>query len=141
MTAAEVRSAITTDALDPSRCIAGVSEPGSGGLAMFAGAVRDNADGQQVVGLHYEAHPGAVDILAEVCRRAAAMPDVRRVRAVHRIGALDVGDLAVVVAVSAPHRDEAFAACRWLIDTLKAEVPIWKREQYADGSAEWVGCP
>lgn len=136
-----MRCAITTDVLDPARCIAEVADPSSGGLAVFAGAVRDNADGHAVIGLIYEAHPGAADVLTDVCMRAAAMPDVRRVCAEHRIGALDVGELAVVVAVSAPHRDEAFAACRWLIDTLKAEVPIWKQERYVDGRAEWVGCP
>lgn len=141
MTTTDVHSAITAEVLDPALCIAEVSDPGSGGLAVFAGAVRDNAGGQQVTGLHYEAHPGAEDILAAVCRQAATMPGVRRVCAVHRIGDLTVGELAVVVAVSAPHRDEAFAACRWLIDTLKADVPIWKQERYVDGGAEWVGCP
>jgi molybdopterin synthase catalytic subunit len=141
VTTADVQFAITTEVLDVSGCIAAVVDPASGGLAVFAGAVRDNAEGQSVIGLHYEAHPGAEHVLADVCVRAAAMPDVRRVCAVHRVGALAVGDLAVVVAVSAPHRDEAFTACRWLIDTLKAEVPIWKQEQYADGRREWVGCP
>jgi molybdopterin synthase catalytic subunit len=141
LTAVDVEFAITTEVLDPTRSIAAVADPGSGGLSIFAGAVRDDAGGKPVIGLHYEAHPSAYEVLADVCRRAAAMPAVRRICAVHRVGELGVGDLAVVVAVSAPHRDEAFAACRWLIDTLKAEVPIWKQERYADGGAEWVGCP
>ena len=67
-------------------------------------------------------------------------PDVVALCAIHRVGALDVGDIAVVVGASAPHRAEAFAACRAFIDTLKEQVPIWKREEFADGDHEWVGC-
>ena len=103
-----------------------VRDPASGAVVVFIGVVRDHDHGVGVDALDYSAHPSALD---------------RRLAAVHRIGALTVGDLAVVVAASAPHRGEAFAAARDLIDTLKAEVPIWKHQGFADGSTEWVGLP
>ncbi len=110
-----------------------------GGLVTFVGAVRDHDHGQSVEGLAYSAHPLATEHLAAVCAGVANAHSTVRVGAVHRTGDLVVGDLAVVVAVAAPHRGEAFAACRELIDTLKREVPIWKHQVFADGADEWVG--
>ena len=89
----------------------------------------------------YTAHPSALERLHEVCARVAAEYDVHGVAAVHRVGALRVGDLAVIVATTSAHRGDAFAASRALIDTLKAEVPIWKHQQFVDGTQEWVGTP
>ena len=84
-------------------------------------------------------HP--VETLERVCREVAARHDIARLAAVHRVGHLEIGDRAVVVAVSAAHRGEAFEACRDLIDTLKGTVPIWKHQRFTDGSDEWVGLP
>jgi len=118
---------------------AAVSDPGAGGIALFAGTVRDQDGGQGVVRLSYSAHPTATAELRRVAEKVAAEFGVLALAAVHRVGDLDVGDLAVVVAVSCPHRGEAFEACRMLIDTLKHEVPIWKRQWFRDGASEWVG--
>ena len=118
---------------------AAVSTPGAGAIALFAGTVRDQDGGQGVVRLSYSAHPSATEELRRVAEKVAAEFGVLALAAVHRVGDLDIGDLAVVVAVSCPHRGEAFEACRQLIDTLKHEVPIWKHQRFADGSSEWVG--
>ncbi|HEY5989597.1 MAG TPA: molybdenum cofactor biosynthesis protein MoaE [Streptosporangiaceae bacterium] len=117
---------------------AAVSDPGAGGIALFAGAVRDHDRGRTVVGLSYSAHPSAAAELRRVAEKLAADFDVRALAAVHRVGDLDVGDLAVVVAAACPHRAEAFDACRALIDELKHAVPIWKHQRFADGTSEWV---
>jgi len=118
---------------------AAVADPAAGGIALFAGAVRNHDHQQQVSALSYSAHPTAEAELRRVAEQIAVKYAVTAVAAVHRVGDLDVGDLAVVVAVSCPHRAEAFDACRALIDELKASVPIWKHQRFADGSDEWVG--
>ena len=115
-----------------------VSDPAAGGVDLFLGVVRDHDHGRGVVGLEYVAHPTATERLAEVAAGVAADFDVIAVAAVHRTGDLDIGDVAVVCAVSAAHRPEAFAATRALIDRLKEQVPIWKHQRYADGSRDWV---
>jgi len=116
-----------------------VADPAAGGIALFAGAVRDEDHDKRVIGLSYSAHPSAEAELRRVAEQIAEKFKVTAVAAVHRIGDLDIGDLAVVVAVSCPHRAEAFDACRALIDELKATVPIWKHQRFADGTSEWVG--
>jgi len=113
---------------------AAVSDPGAGGIALFAGVVRDSDHGHEVTRLSYSAHPSAATELRRVAEKV-----VHALAAVHRTGDLEIGDLAVVVAVSCAHRGEAFEACRALIDRLKHEVPIWKRQWFGDGSSEWVG--
>ena len=120
---------------------AAVADPAAGGIALFAGTVRDSDHDRGVSGLSYSAHPSAVDELRRVAEVIAEKYPVIGIAAVHRVGDLDVGDLAVVLAVSCPHRAEAFDACRDLIDTLKASVPIWKHQRFDDGTAEWVGTP
>jgi molybdopterin synthase catalytic subunit len=125
--------------LSVDEVLAAVADPAAGGIAMFVGAVRDEDHRRAVTGLGYSAHPQAVDRLRVVMEKVAAEYDVRAIAAVHRVGDLAVGDLAVVVAAACPHRAEAFAACRTLIDELKAEVPIWKHQLFADGGDEWVG--
>ena len=127
--------------LDVGEIIAALDDDASGGLALFVGRVRDHDHGKGVVGLDYSAHPTAADRLREVCERVATEYDVRGVAAVHRVGGLAVGDLAVVVATTSSHRGDAFAASRALIDTLKATVPIWKHQRFEDGTEEWVGTP
>ncbi len=118
---------------------AAVADPGAGGIALFAGAVRDRDHDQRVTGLSYHAHPSAETELRRVAAAIAEKFKVTAVAAVHRVGDLAVGDLAVVVATSCPHRADAFDACRALIDELKASVPIWKHQRFADGGSEWVG--
>ena len=120
---------------------AAVADPAAGGIALFAGAVRDSDHDRGVSGLSYSAHPSAADELRRVAEAIAEKYPVIGIAAVHRVGDLAIGDLAVVLAVSCPHRAEAFDACRDLIDILKASVPIWKHQRFGDGTAEWVGTP
>jgi molybdopterin synthase catalytic subunit len=120
---------------------AAVADPAAGGIALFAGAVRDSDHDRGVSGLSYSAHPSAVAELRRVAEVIAEKYPVIGIAAVHRVGDLAIGDLAVVLAVSCPHRAEAFDACRDLIDILKASVPIWKHQRFDDGTAEWVGTP
>ncbi|MGH3357000.1 MAG: molybdenum cofactor biosynthesis protein MoaE [Nocardioidaceae bacterium] len=132
---------IRDTALSVEEVRAAVADPAAGGEALFVGVVRDHDEGRVVAGLGYTAHPTAVDQMTEVARRVAERESVIGVAAVHRVGELEIGDLAVVVAVSCGHRGDAFAACRALIDELKATVPIWKHQHFGDGSQEWVGTP
>ncbi len=120
---------------------AAVADATAGGEAVFVGAVRDHDDGRAVQRLGYTAHPSALEVLREVAERVAAKYPVIGLAAVHRVGDLQVGDLAVVVAVSCAHRGDAFEACRALIDDLKESVPIWKHQLFRDGTEEWVGTP
>lgn len=126
--------------LDIGEVCAALDDPASGGLTLFVGRVRDHDHGAGVTGLGYSAHPSALVRLREVCEKVATDHDVQ-VAAVHRVGDLSIGDIAVVVAASAGHRGDAFAASRDLIDTLKQTVPIWKHQIFADGTEEWVGTP
>jgi molybdopterin synthase catalytic subunit len=127
------------DPLSVDELRAVVSDPGAGGIALFAGAVRETDHGRKVTRLSYSAHPSAAAELRQVAEKVAADFEVIALAAVHRIGDLEIGDLAVVAAASCAHRAEAFEACRALIDRLKHEVPIWKRQWFRDGSSEWVG--
>jgi molybdopterin synthase catalytic subunit len=132
---------LRADPLSVAECLAAVSDPGAGGVAVFVGAVRREDGGREVTELDYAAHPSAEAELRRVAESVAAAVPVTAVAAVHRVGRLAVGDLAVVVAASCPHRAEAFDACRRLIDELKAQVPIWKRQVFLEGEPEWVGSP
>ena len=127
--------------LDVAEVLAAVEDPGAGGVVSFHGMVRDEDGGKGVTELEYEAHPGAEEALRRVAERVAADLPVLGLAAVHRTGLLQVGELAVVVAASAPHRAEAFEGARRLIDDLKREVPVWKRQVFDDGTSEWVGTP
>jgi molybdopterin synthase catalytic subunit len=138
---ARVTTAVRDTPLSVDEVVALVSAPNAGGIALFLGAVRDHDHGREVTALDYSAHPSAADLLRKVGEDVAAQhPEVVALAAIHRVGPLGIGDLAVVVGASAPHRAEAFAACRAFIDTLKEHVPIWKHEQFADGDQSWVGC-
>jgi molybdopterin synthase catalytic subunit len=127
--------------LEVAEVLACLDDDASGGLSVFVGRVRDHDHGLGVRGLEYSAHPTAIDALRRVCADVAEQYDVHAVAAVHRIGRLTVGDIAVVVATASAHRGTSFDASRALIDTLKAEVPIWKHQLFADGTEEWVGTP
>lgn len=132
---AEVRQA----PLSADEVLAAVADPAAGGVSLFVGTVRDNDHGRAVTRLGYSAHPSAAAELRRVAEKVASTFGATAVAAVHRVGDLEVGDLAVVVAVACGHRGEAFDACRALIDELKQTVPIWKHQQFADGGSEWVG--
>ena len=125
--------------VDPETALAFVSDPGAGGTCLFSGTVRDHSDAGDVTGLDYESW----DELAE--RRLREIADemlegwpVRKVALLHRTGRLEIGEVSVVVACSAPHRAEAFEACRHGIERIKQDVPIWKKESLASGESEWV---
>ena len=117
------------------------ANPCDGALCLFVGVVRAETEGRRVLYLEYEAYEEmALAQMAEIAAEARRRFPVTEVRLVHRLGRLEIGEASVVVAVASPHRDEAFRACRFAIDTLKVLVPIWKKEYYADGSA-WLGGP
>jgi molybdopterin synthase catalytic subunit len=133
------RVALKSAPLSVDEVMAVVAHPSAGGIALFVGVVRNHAEGRAVDHLDYEAHDKlATRELANVASEVLAAHAEVRVCAVHRVGSLAIGDLAVVVAASAPHRAEAFAACRALIEKIKERVPIWKKEWAADGTADWV---
>ncbi len=127
---------IRDEALDPRLCETRVRTDADGALVTFTGVVRNHHGGRRVRALRYEAHPDADRFLQQVLDRHRSAEV--RVAAQHRIGDLAVGDLAVVVAVAAPHRGAAFDVCEAVIDEIKSAVPIWKYETYADGESEWV---
>ena len=133
---------VTTEVLDPSEALAWVADPSAGGTCMFVGTVRDRSGAGDVAGIVYEAWPELAEqkfggVAGEMLER---WPECR-VALVHRHGELEVGEVSVVVAVSAPHRDRAFEACRYGIDRLKEEAPVWKKELLATGEAEWAAGP
>ncbi|AAZ54576.1 molybdenum cofactor biosynthesis protein MoaE [Thermobifida fusca] len=133
---------IRTTPLSVDEVLAAVKDDRAGGTAFFVGTVRNHDHGRDVAALSYSAHPTAEQRMRDVMEKIVADTadgTVHRVAAVHRVGDLTVGDLAVVVAAAASHREEAFTVCRRLIDDIKAEVPIWKHQTFTEGDSEWVG--
>ena len=117
-----------------------VSHQAAGAVVGFVGVVRDHDGGRQVLRLEYSAHPSAANVIADVVAEVAAeSPETRAVAASHRIGVLQIGEAALVVAVAADHRQAAFATCAELVDAIKARLPVWKHQFFADGTEEWVG--
>jgi molybdopterin converting factor subunit 1 len=130
---------VTSGPLSLDEVVRAVEGPGLGGVVTFSGQVRDQTRGRAVVRLEYEAYaPMAERVFAQIGAEAAARWERSRLAIVHRVGVLLPGDLAVVIAASAPHRAEAFDACRHAIERLKQDAPIWKKEIFADGEV-WVG--
>jgi molybdopterin synthase catalytic subunit len=118
-----------------------LADPAAGGYASFEGWVRNHNDGREVKRLEYEAFEAlAVKEGERIVAEAIARFGVIKAACVHRVGSLEIGDLAVWVGVSSRHRAEAFAACRYIIDEVKHRVPIWKKEHYVDGDSGWVNC-
>jgi molybdopterin synthase catalytic subunit len=136
-----VAVAVTTEPLDVAAHERLVARPAAGAVVSFAGLVRDHDDGRGVLELEYEGHPSAERVLAEVAAEILADPAVYAVAVSHRIGRLEIGDVALAGAVSTAHRAAAFTACARLVDEVKARLPIWKRQVFADGTEEWVNCP
>ena len=131
---------ITTEPLSERAVARAVEHPGAGAIVLFSGIVRDQTGGRRVKFLEYEAHgPMALAKMREIgAAIRTRWPAVSRIAVVHRIGRLEIGESSVMIAVSSPHRAQAFAACRFAIDTLKETVPIWKKEHFEDGEV-WVG--
>ncbi len=131
--------AITTDPIDPAALTEHVRSPLAGAVCLFLGTVRELTGAKRTAALEYEAYPEmARRKLGELVDEARGRWPLVEAAIVHRVGPLALGEIAVAVAVSSPHRAEAFEACQWLMDTIKQVVPIWKRERWADGTEEWV---
>ena len=132
---------LSTAALDGIALRAELADPACGGFVAFEGWVRDHNEGRRVLRLEYEAYaPLAQREGARVLEEAAQRFGLRGASCVHRVGALQLGEIAVWVGVATPHRDEAFRACRYIIDEVKHRLPIWKLEHYDDGDSGWVNC-
>lgn len=130
---------LTRDEIDTAALLAGVTSPAAGAVVLFLGTVREFTDGEQTVALEYECYPEMAEKkLQELETEARRKWNLVEVTIVHRLGRLALAEASVAVAVSSAHRAEAFAAGKWLIDTLKEVVPIWKQENFADGRTEWV---
>lgn len=134
----EVYARISTSSISTEQVEAFVLDSANGALVTFRGIVRDHDHGQAVTALDYSAHPEAERFLEECCREVADATGLR-VAAVHRVGSLAIGDTALVAAVAAPHRAEAFEAAERLVELIKQRVPIWKRQHLDSGTSEWVG--
>ncbi len=130
---------ITSERIDHAAVTDSVRSNQAGAVCSFLGTVREMTGDRQTVALEYEAYPSMAEkTLRELADRAISRWPIENLAIVHRVGPLGLGEISVVVAVGCPHRSESFDACRWLIDTLKEVVPIWKKEAWADGTEEWV---
>jgi molybdopterin synthase catalytic subunit len=136
---ADVYSAIVDEPIDAASMVERVSRSGNGAIVTFLGTVREVNEGREVSGIEYTAYRSMAErVLATIVEEAAALADSNDVAVEHRLGALEVGEISVAVAVAHPHRARAFEVARYVIEELKQRVPIWKRELYVDGTREWV---
>jgi molybdopterin synthase catalytic subunit len=132
---------ISETAFNPHDFSAALNHPAAGACATFAGWVRNHNEGQAVASLEYEAYAELAETEGNrVLGEARAKFNLHAVEAVHRVGHLQIGDMAVWVGVATAHRGPAFDACRFIIDELKARVPIWKKEHYVSGTSAWINC-
>jgi molybdopterin synthase catalytic subunit len=135
-----LRADLSESPIDVASHEAQVDHSAAGAVVSFAGVVRNHDGGRGVTRLEYSAHPSAAEVLAEVAAEvAAASEGVRAIAVSHRIGVLNIGDAALVAAVSADHRAAAFRTCALLVDTVKERLPVWKHQFFTDGTDEWVG--
>ena len=132
---------IRQEALSADEVIAAVRVPEAGAVVVFIGQVRNHDGGRSVDVLEYSCHPSAAQVATALADRLADDGEIARIAVLHLVVRLEIGDLAIVAAVSAPHRGRAFEVCRVLVDEFKATVPIWKHQVFTDGSEEWVGLP
>ena len=131
---------ITRDTISADTVLEHVGGPADGAIDIFVGVVRNQNDGSAVSGMYYDAYVEmAEQVLRAIVGEATALPGVGRVAAVHRIGELAVGEASVAIAASAPHRAEAFEACRYVIEEIKKRLPVWKQERYLTGDQRWLG--
>jgi molybdopterin synthase catalytic subunit len=134
-----MRTAIVRDPLQPSAALAEVANVANGAAVLFVGMVREVNDGRPVTGIEYSAYEGmAARELAAIAGEAAARSGTTDIVVEHRVGRLELGEASVVIAVAHAHRAEAYDASRYIIEQIKRRVPIWKREEYVDGTREWV---
>lgn len=138
---AEVFTSVSEEPLDVDAHESFVAGSAAGAHVVFRGVVRDEDGGRTVTELEYQGHPTASSVLADVAAQFAEVDGVLAIAVSHRVGRLAIGDVALVAAVSAPHRGEAFDVCGRLVDDVKHRLPVWKRQVFADGSDEWVNCP
>jgi molybdopterin synthase catalytic subunit len=134
-----VHAAVSSQPLSPAQAEAEVWSRECGGVVVFSGIVRDHDGGKSVAALNYTAHPTAEQTVKQVCHDLAEIHPGVRFWAAHRVGPLQIGDHALVAACASAHRAEAFAACADLVETIKAQAPIWKEQLYTDGTKDWVG--
>jgi molybdopterin synthase catalytic subunit len=132
---------VTGERLDVTEHEAAAGHRGAGAVVSFCGVVREVDHGRAVVELEYQSHPSAQQVLEQIAAEIAADPQVLGLAVSHRVGTLTVGDNALVAAVATAHRAEAFAICARLVEEVKHRLPVWKRQQFADGTDEWVNCP
>lgn len=136
---AEVRAWITTDVIGADSVLPLVESAQHGAALVFLGTVRDHNDGQLVRGVRYDAYVSMAErVIRDIVKEASARVAPANIAAVHRIGDLEVGDVSIAIAVSTPHRAEAFEACRYVIEEVKKRLSVWKEERYADGQSKWL---
>jgi len=140
-TARIVRAEVTSAALDTAGLASAVADPAAGAIATFDGRVRNHDDGRGVTGISYSAHPGANEVIGQIVARIAARDGLRALAVAHRVGELEVGETALAVAVSADHRASAFSAVSDIVEEVKARLPVWKQQVFADGSRAWSNTP
>lgn len=134
-----VTSSVTTAPLDPAAALDAVGRDADGAVLLFLGTVRDHADGRPVCGMRYDAYQAmAADVLDDIAWETAEETGVGRIHVSHRTGELEIGEVSVAIAVSSPHREEAYRASRRIIEEIKRRLPVWKKEFYTDGDAGWV---
>lgn len=134
-----MKSWITTEPLDPTAILDMVGAEEDGAVLLFLGIVRDHNDGRRVSGMRYDAYvPMAEKVLGEIAAEAAARLGTDRIVVAHRIGELQIGEASVAIAVSSPHRAEAYEASRYVIEEIKTRLPVWKEEHYIEGDARWL---
>ncbi|MDX1647466.1 MAG: molybdenum cofactor biosynthesis protein MoaE [Longimicrobiales bacterium] len=134
-----IRATVGRQVIDPAAILEHVGAREDGAVLLFVGIVRDHADGRPVSGMRYDAYAEmAGPVLEEIAHEAAQRLGTDRLAVAHRVGELDIGEVSVAIAVSSPHRAESYDASRYVIEEIKKRLPVWKREHYVDGSAEWV---
>ena len=139
MAETSVVASITDQVINVQEILSGVERAGHGAVTLFVGTVRDVNEGRRVTGIRYDAYRQMAEtVLNDIVAEAAEQVGLSAIEAVHRIGELAIGEASVAIAVSTPHRAQAFEACRYIIEQVKARLPIWKFEQYADGNTDWV---
>ncbi len=134
-----IECSITTAPIEPSAVLEGAAGPSDGAAILFLGVVRDHNEGREVGHLEYEAYPAMAEaVLRQIAEEAQQRWDTGAIRVVHRTGRLEIGEVSVAIVAASPHRGDAFAASRYIIEELKKRVPIWKREGYLEGDSEWL---
>jgi molybdopterin synthase catalytic subunit len=134
-----MRAWITPDPISPAAVLQEVGSAADGAAVLFLGVVRQQSEGRAVTGMRYEAYTEmAASVLLQITQEAAAQAGTDRIAVVHRTGELGIGDVSVAIAVSSPHRGEAFDASRYIIEQIKVRLPVWKHEHYVSGPSRWV---